>query len=547
MTNKNLAKLAAIFVVPALMAACGSAATPRPIAQEPATTNTQSSYAPTAAPAMPRPTDAPKPAAPTAAPYAAPAAESRAYPPAAPGGVMPVRPTPIPPDNQFKDAGINPPVNAGRDHLSTFGLDVDTASYSMAKEYLRKGQLPPYASVRAEEFINAFKQGYPTPRDVAFGIYADGALSPFHTDGSYLVRVGVQGYRVPDSQRKPGAYVFVVDESGSMSMDNRIDLARQSLKMLVGQLREGDTVGIVAFTTTSREVLQPTPAEQRDVINRAIDSIVPKASTNLQSGLMMGYAMANRAFRAGAANRVILLSDGVANEGGIKPDEILTSVQEFARRGIALTSVGVGFGNYNDTLMEKLADQSEGGNYLYINNMADAEKQFAAKVSGLQNIARDAKVQVDFNADAVQTYRLIGYENRAVADQDFRNDSVKGGGLSAGHTATAIYQVTLKPGAAGRIATVNLRWNDPDTNQTKEINGNVNVSDLSRRFDEAAPRFQLAAVVAQFAEVLRQSPYASRASLGDLSERASALAGQLSDDNDVREFAQLATQAARVR
>lgn len=539
MLTNNFCKLAALFIVPALMAACGAATPPRPIAQEPAKTNGSSSPS-TSAPAQ-FPTQPPP----------QPVYEQRPAATAAPASVgssaLPARPSPIPPDNQFKDAGVNQPVNAGRDHLSTFGLDVDTASYAIAKQYLRNGQLPPYAAVRAEEFINAFKQGYPTPRDVAFGIYADGAVSPFHTDGSYVVRIGVQGYRLPDSQRKAGVYTFVVDESGSMSMDNRLGLARDSLKMLVGQMREGDVVGIVAFTNDSRIVLQPTSVQFRDQIYRAIDSITTKGSTNLQSGLQMGYAMANRAFRQGASNRVILLSDGVANEGGIKPDEILASVQEFARRGIALTSVGVGFGNYNDVLMEKLADQSEGGNYLYINTLGDAEKNFAARLSGLQNIARDAKAQVDFNADVVQTYRLIGYENRAVADQDFRNDSVKGGGLSAGHTATAIYQITLKPGAAGRVATVTLRWNDPDTNQTKEINGNVNVSDLTRNFDQAAPRFQLAAVVAQFAEILRQSPYASRATLADVAERASDLADQLSDDGDVREFAQLAAQAARAR
>lgn len=546
------------------LSGCGGAATPRPIAEQPKTIETGAPRpiggAPVATSVAAQPPAAPQdkvserpagvPLQPTAA--SRPADSTVPQPPIQPESrPRPVTatpaPRPLPADNEFKDYGVNPFVNPERDRLSTFGLDVDTASYSIAKRYLREGSLPPYESVRAEEFINAFKQGYPTPRDVAFGLYADGARSPFHTDGSYLIRIGVQGYRVPASQRKPAVFVFVVDESGSMSSENRIELAKGALRMLIDRLTEGDQVGIVAFTNTSRVVIEPTPVESRRALDAAIDTIYPKGSTHLQSGLELGYKMASRAYRAGSNNRVILMSDGVANEGGIRPDQILASVQEYARRGIALTSVGVGFGNYNDTLMETLADKSEGGNYLYINSLADAQTQLVSRVSALQTIARDAKIQVEFNPDAVEAYRLIGYENRAVADRDFRNDAVKGGGLGAGHSATALYQIRIKPGAQGRLATANLRWNDPDTNRTSEINGNVNTWDLTARFDAAAPRFQLAATVAQFAEVLRRSQYADRVSLGDLAERASTLADQMSEDADVVEFAQLAARAARIR
>ncbi len=543
------------------LSACGVAApyAPTPIAIAPLPglgDNSRPAAAPTAAPA--RPTAAPKPAngAPSIAPinppvYAPPQSEASGRAPIPPTSVLPVRPAPTatpagPIDNRFRDAGVNPWTDAARDHLSTFAVDVDTASYDIARRYLKDGQLPPYDAVRVEEFVNAFKPGYGLPKDVAFALYADGAPSPFHGQGTVLLRFGVQGGQPELRLRKSASYVFVVDVSGSMATDNRMGLAKDALKMLVSRLGPNDTVGIVAFTNTAREVLYPTTASNQYAINSALDSLRPENATNVQKGLELGYQMAYKSYRADSNNRMFLLSDGVANEGGLTPEAILQIVGEYASKGIQLHSIGVGFGNYNDTLMEKLADKGN-GQYVYINNAGDAEKLVAEKFASFQTIALDAKTQVEFNPDTVVSYRLLGYENRAVADSDFRNNNAGGGGIGAGRSAVALYAVQLRPGAQGRIATLQLRWQDPANRDWKELNGNVNTWDIKKSYEEAPAQFRLAATVAQFAEILRQSPYAREWPLWDIASRADGLRGELREDSDVAVFADLARQAATLR
>jgi Ca-activated chloride channel family protein len=236
----------------------------------------------------------------------------------------------------------------------------------------------------------------------------------------------------------------------------------------------------------------------------------------------------------------------VANVGATGPDAILESIRGYARQGISLTSLGFGMGNFNDVLLEQLANDGD-GHYAYIDTLAQAQRLFVDDLTGsLQVIARDAKVQVDFNPEVVSRYRLIGYENRAVADQDFRNDAVDAGELGAGHTATALYAVLLKPGAQGRLATVQLRWEDPASGVVREINGNVNTFDLAPSFDAADPRYQLAATVAQYAEVLRGSPWSAGTTLGTISAFTGRLAQLLPGDPDVQEFAQLTARARAI-
>jgi Ca-activated chloride channel family protein len=562
--NTRIPLIVPIFLAGSIaLSACGAAApyAPTPIAiaplPKPADTNRVLPAA-TAAPA--RPTDAPRPAA-TMAPasgaainppvYAPPQSETAGRAPIPPTSVLPVRPAPtatpgLPIDNRFRDAGVNPWTDAARDHLSTFAVDVDTASYDIARRYLKDGQLPPYDAVRVEEFVNAFKPGYGLPRDVAFALYADGAPSPFHGQGTVLLRFGVQGGQPELRLRKSASYVFVVDVSGSMATDNRMGLAKDALKMLVSRLGPNDTVGIVAFTNTARDVLYPTAANNQYAINSALDSLRPENATNVQKGLELGYQMAYKSFRADSNNRMFLLSDGVANEGGLTPEAILQSVGEYASKGIQLHSIGVGFGNYNDTLMEKLADKGN-GQYVYINNAGDAEKLVAEKFASFQTIALDAKTQVEFNPDTVISYRQIGYENRAVADSDFRNNNAGGGGIGAGRSAVALYAVQLRPGAQGRIATLQLRWQDPANRDWKELNGNVNTWDIKKSYEEAPAQFRLAATVAQFAEILRQSPYAREWPLWDIATRADGLRGELREDSDVAVFADLTRKAATIR
>ncbi len=479
--------------------------------------------------------------------YATQPAADTYYATPAPLGIYPTPVPTIPPDNFFQTYGVNPFVDTYEDHLSTFALDVDTASYSVMRRYLSEGHLPPAESVRVEEYVNYFQQDYANPDNVAFGIYADGALSPFHTDGSYILRFGIQGYEVSDSARKPASLIFVIDVSGSMAMENRLELVKQSLQLLVDRLRPDDSVGIVVYGTEARVVLNPTSGEDRATILNAIYSLQPEGATNAEAGLRVAYDMAARAFRPDAINRVVLCSDGVANVGATGPDAILESVGWYKDEyGITLTTVGFGLGNFNDTLMETLADKGD-GNYAYVDDLDEAQKLFVDNLtSTLQVIALDAKVQVDFNTDVVARYRLIGYENRAVADQDFRNNAVDAGEIGAGHTVTALYAVQFRPNANGRIATVQLRWEDPTSHQVTEINGNFNTWDIASSFESASPRYQLDVTVAQYAELLRYSPWAQQTSFSQLLNHAARLSELLPNDPDVGEFAGLVSYASQI-
>ncbi|MBL8058057.1 MAG: von Willebrand factor type A domain-containing protein [Anaerolineales bacterium] len=539
MNAKRLSALVLVFA--SLLAACAPAATPTTIGQAPLPTQAPYEVVQTQVVEAPRSDFS----APTYAPAAtqAPAFNGAGGAPIAP----PAYPTPAPTqpvDMFFQQYGVNPFVDTYEDHLSTFAIDVDTAAYSLARGYVQAGNLPPAEAVRVEEFVNYFQQGYANPPEVAFGLYADGAPSPYTNDGTVILRFGVQGYQVPDWERQPLNLTLVIDVSGSMADGDRLELVKQSVQMLVDRLRPADSVAVVAYSTEARVVLNPVNGAEHQTILNAVYSLYPEASTNAEAGLQLGYQLAQGMYRREAVNRVILLSDGVANVGATGPNAILESIGWYAKEyGITLTSVGVGMGNFNDVLLEQLADRGD-GNYAYIDDLDEARKLFVDDlVSTLQVIALDAKIQVDFNSDVVARYRLIGYENRAVADQNFRNDAVDAGEIGAGHTVTALYAVQLRPGAPGRIATLQMRWKDPQTYAVTEINGNVNTWDLAGRFEDAAPRYQLAVTVAQYAELLRHSPWAAGSNLGQVSAYASRLAALLPEDRDVQEFAQLAYHA----
>ncbi len=471
------------------------------------------------------------------APQSAPSEQIAPLPTPSPMG------TAVPPrDMFFQDYGVNPYILTSADNLSTFSLDVDTGSYSIARRYLNDGLMPPQDAIRVEEFVNSFDQGYLNPPDTGFAVYADGAPSPFHNDGTYFIRIGVQGYDVEEEFRPAAALTFVIDVSGSMAQENRLGLVKESLQLLVDRMRADDTVAIVVYGSNARVVLNPTNGSDRRTILNAIYSLEPEGSTNLEAGLNLGYELANRAYKSGGINRVIIASDGVANVGNTSPDTLAAQIRGYADSGISLTTIGFGMGNYNDVLMEQLADNGD-GNYAYVDNMDEAERLFVDNLmSTLQTIALDAKIQVEFDANVVQQYRLIGYENRAIADQDFRNDNIDAAEFGAGHTAAAIYAVQFVPGANGRIGTVNLRWQDPDTRRVQEINGTFNTWDLSDSFDNAPTHFQLAVVASQFAELLRGSYWAEGVTYNDLRIWADRLAAQM-NDTDVHELASLIRQA----
>jgi len=477
----------------------------------------------------------------SAADFEAPPVPLATAPPTTSESIIPA-PTP-PPAAQpsamfFEEYGVNPYILTDVDNLSTFSLDVDTGSYSIARRYLQDGLQPPPEAIRVEEFVNSFDQGYKIPPNTDFAVYADGAPSPFHNDGTYFLRIGVQGYESSEEVRPSAALTFVIDVSGSMAQENRLGLVKQSLEILVNRMRADDTIAIVVYGSDARVILPPTNGSDRNTILNAIYSLDTEGSTNLEAGLLLGYEMANRAYKFDGINRVILASDGVANVGNTSADGIAAHIRGYADSGIQLTTIGYGLGNYNDVMMEQLADQGD-GNYGYIDTLEEAENLFVDNImSTLQVIGLDAKIQVEFDRNVVQQYRLIGYENRAIADEDFRNDTIDAAEFGAGHTAAAIYAVQLVPGAQGRIATVNLRWQDPDTRVVKEINGVFTTENLVRSFDDAPLHYQLAVVVSQYAELLRHSYWVEGFNMRDLRIRAERLASQM-DHEDVWELANL--------
>ena len=432
------------------------------------------------------------------------------------GGLNPVNDEPYH-DVFFDNYGVNPFIDTEDDPLSTFALDVDTGSYTIARRYLSDGNLPDKDSVRVEEYVNYFDLGYEPPSEGSFAIRMDGGPTPFVQNDRYQVmRVGIHGYEVPAEQRKQAVLTFVIDVSGSMSQENRLGAVKHSLTRLVQSLHPSDQVGIVVYGSRGKLILDPTPVEESAKILNAIERLVSEGSTNAEEGLQIGYREASRAFIPGAINRVILCSDGVANVGNTGPDSILESIREYADQGIQLTTVGFGMGNYNDVLMEQLADEGDGF-YAYVDTPREAERLFVHDLTGtLQTIALDAKLQMVFNPETVTRYRLVGFENRALKDEEFEDDTVDAGEIGAGHSVTALYEIKLAEGAQGEIATVRLRWQDPDSFENIELSQSFDVMDLAASFEETSPQFRLAVMVAAFAEVLRESYWAQEYTLDDL-------------------------------
>ncbi len=449
-------------------------------------------------------------------------------------------------DMFFEDYGVNPRIDTEDDHLSTFAVDVDTGAYTVMRSYINDGFLPPDESVRVEEYINFFDQDYAPPEDGAFAIHLEGAPSPYEAN-YHLVRVGLQGYELRPEDRKDAVLTFVIDISGSMDRGDRLGLVKQTLQLLVEELRPTDKIGIVVYGSRGQVHLEPTPVSESNKILNAIGKLRPGGATNAEEGLVLAYQQASRHFERGAINRVILCSDGVANVGNTGPDSIMAQIEEHAENGIYLTTVGFGMGNYNDVLMEQLADTGDGF-YAYVDNIREAERVFVHDLtSTLQVIARDAKIQVEFNLSVVSRYRLIGYENRDVADEDFRNDAVDAGEIGVGHSVTALYEVKFHADAPARQPALiaRVRYEDPDHREVIEIQEAIARADIAERFEDASPRFQLTAIVAQYAEILRHSYWAkeSETTLGDIAWEAARIAEYLPRDAEVQEFAALADRA----
>ena len=433
-----------------------------------------------------------------------------------PGGVTLNPPNSAAYDNVFFQAhGTNPFIDTEDDAFSTFGMDVDTASYAITRRYLRDGYLPPPEAVRVEEFVNAFDYDYTPPADETFAIHLEGAPSKFGEGVRLqLLRIGIQGHIIPDTDRKDAKLTFVIDVSGSMDRENRLELVKKALTLLVDQLRPKDEIGIVIYGSTAQVLLPHTRNVNREHILAAINKLLPGGATNAEEGLRLGYQLALQNFGADYINRVILCSDGVANVGITGAEGILTQIENYVDHGIFLTTVGFGMGNFNDTLMEQLANKGN-GSYHYVDTLDEAERVFVENLTGtLQVIAKDAKVQVEFNPETVSRFRLLGYENRRLNQEDFRDDDVDAGEIGSGHSVTALYEIKLySEGVVGKLATVFIRHEDPDTANVTEVSREIFANELKGSFEEASTSFQLAASVAEFAEILRGSYWALNGSL----------------------------------
>ncbi|MCX5397094.1 von Willebrand factor type A domain-containing protein [Streptomyces sp. NBC_00102] len=434
------------------------------------------------------------------------------------------------------------------DYLSTFALDVDTASYGYARRVLADGQLPKPETVRPEEFVNSFKQGYARPGGDGFSVSVDGARTGGGAEDWSLLRVGLATKAADDTApRPPAALTFVVDISGSMAETGRLDLVRTSLAYLTEQLRDDDSVALVTFSDEAETVLPMTALRgHRTKIREAVEALHTDSATNVAAGVERGYDEAVEGRREGATNRVVLLSDALANTGETDADAILERIDSSRREyGITLFGVGVG-SDYGDALMERLADKGD-GNTTYVADEAQARKVFVDQLPAhVQLRARDAKAQVAFDRKTVQQFKLIGYEDRAVADEDFRDNSVDGGEVGPGHTVTALYAVHLRKGASGHVATATVRWLDPKTRKAREETGSVETDALGGALWGAADaRLQVTAAAAYFADILRGGTLPGAPGLGELTSRTRKLAAE-TEDGSVAKLADAISQAAEL-
>lgn len=456
-----------------------------------------------------------------------------------------ISPISEPGGDTFEDYGVNPFIDTQDDSLSTFAIDVDTGSYTIGRQYLLEGFLPPDEAVRVEEFVNYFEQDYPLPAEGAFAIYLEAAPSPYGDSPDYhLLRVGIQGYDVPVEERPDATLILVLDTSDSMLANNRLELVRQAVGLLLDGLRPSDRIGIITYGSEARVLLTPTLVETRPIIENALAAITPGGSTNLEDGLLAAYDLAEQVAQPGQITRLVLCSDGVANVGNSTAETIL----QHGREGIPLSTFGFGLGGYNDVLMEQLADQGN-GSYAYIDSLDEAQRLFVDDLTGtVLTIAKDARIQVEFNPSVVERYRLLGYENRAVADASFRDDEVDAGEIGAGHSVTALYEVRLAEDApaAQPAVTVRLRYADPESAEVQEIARSLAARDFAAVFQATSPRFQMDAVVAEFAELLRNSYWAQENSLPSLAQDAGRIAALLPADPDVQQFAELVSLAAEL-
>lgn len=471
---------------------------------------------------------------------------------------------PIPNTESYATLVENPFLKPTEHPLSTFSIDVDTASYANVRRYLNSRGMPPADAVRIEELVNYFQYDYPQPEgETPFSITTDVADCPWNA-GHRLLRVGLKGREIPADERPASNLVFLLDVSGSMSAANKLPLVKEAMYLLTDRLTENDRVSIVVYAGNSGLVLPPTNGTDKATIRQAIGQLVAGGSTNGGQGLQMAYDTAQSNFIKGGTNRVILATDGDFNVGIVDQNELVRFIEERAKSGVFLSALGFGVGNLKDGTLEKLVDKGN-GNYAYIDALAEARRVLVEQLSGtLVTIAKDVKIQIEFNPAQAAEYRLIGYEDRILPHQDFHDDRKDAGEIGAGHTVTALYEIVpaeraagpggeplkyqrsqpLTPAAdGGELATIKLRYKQPDGQQSRLLQRAI----LDRRPQQAAASrdMNFAAAVAAFGMLLRESPYRGDATYSKV--LALAEQGISSDTSGYRsEFIELVRQARQI-
>ena len=435
--------------------------------------------------------------------------------------------------------------------LSTFAIDVDGASYSNIRRMIMDGRLPVKDAVRVEEMINYFSYNYEQPRnEEPFSVHTDIGPSPWNPEHQ-LVQIGIKGKEIHTDDLPPSNLVFLLDVSGSMGSTDKLPLLVKGFKLLVNQLREQDLVSIVVYAGSSGLVLPPTSGDQKEKIISALDDLYAQGSTAGGDGIKQAYKVALKNYKQEGNNRVILATDGDFNVGVSSTSELVKLVEEKREQGIDLSILGFGTGNLKDSKMEQIANNGN-GNYYYIDNLLEAKKVLVSEMGGtLHTIAKDVKIQVEFNPQNVKAYRLIGYENRLLADEDFNNDEKDAGELGAGHTVTALYEViphgvdidsslsdidplkyqtptTPVNGFNDELMTVKLRYKQPDGDKSQLLSQVIKRSDRS----ELSENLKFAASVASFGMLLRDSKFKGNSSFQMVQQLAKESKGV--DENGYR-------------
>ncbi|NNJ92214.1 MAG: VWA domain-containing protein [Gammaproteobacteria bacterium] len=408
--------------------------------------------------------------------------------------------------------------------VSTFSIDVDTGAYSNVRRVINSGSLPVKDMVRAEEMINYFSYDTkPLQTDAPFAVFTEVGPTPWN-EGSHLMRVSVKASAIPKAEMKANNLVFLIDVSGSMQSPNKLGLLKKSLKLLTRQLDKNDKVSIVVYAGASGMVLEPVAGNEQMKIEQALQKLQAGGSTNGASGIRLAYQAAKQAFIEGGNNRVILATDGDFNVGTVDHNALLDLIEEKRKQGVFLTTLGFGQGNYNDHLMEQIADHGN-GNYAYIDNLMEAKKVLVDEIgSTLETVAKDVKIQVEFNPAVVSEYRLVGYENRQLAREDFNNDKVDAGEIGAGHSVMALYEISLNgekkaieplryaqdtaysridQGLAGEIAHVRLRYKPVNSDKSILSSFPVELKSMKKQLVNTSEDYRFASAVAAYAQKLR--------------------------------------------